>query len=32
MSSDDARIIVRFTEMLLRFVYEMPNLFRSKKE
>jgi hypothetical protein len=31
MSPDDARLIVRFTEMLVRFVYEMAHLFRGKK-
>jgi len=32
ISADDARLIVRFTEMLLRFVYEMAHLFRGKKK
>jgi len=31
MTAKDARNIVRFSEMLLRFVYEMPNIFESEK-
>jgi Domain of unknown function (DUF4145) len=29
MTSTDARNIVRFSEMLLRFIYEMPNMFEK---
>ncbi len=31
MTATDARNIVRFSEMLLRFVYEMPNMFEDEK-
>ena len=31
MSEKDARNIVRFSEMLLRFIYEMPNLYEDEE-
>jgi uncharacterized GH25 family protein len=31
MGEKDARNIVRFSEMLLRFIYEMPNLYESEQ-
>lgn len=30
MGDKDARSLVRFSEMLLRFIYEMPNLYESE--
>jgi hypothetical protein len=32
MSETDARNSVRFTEMLLRFIYELPNLYEDDKK
>ena len=31
MGERDARNIVRFSEMLLRFVYEMPNIYEGEE-
>ena len=31
MGEKDARNIVRFSEMLLRFIYDMPNLYEAEE-